>query len=338
VTPRTARLALSCALALLACGDAGRRDADDPVVARLGGEAIRESDVSAPVAFRLYRNEVARYTLLERETQRLVDERLVAAEAARRGLEPAALLAQVEAEAPAPTEADVERYLAEHPEARPADAARPRIRHYLERSARVERRLAFLAKLREEAGFAWVLERPVPPRTRVEAPGAPARGPEDAPITVVHLASFASAASARSAHALERLVAEFPGRVRWLHVNLPREDDELGRRAAELGFLAQDAGRFWELHDELFAREGRLDAEALEAAAREAGLAGDALARADRAALARRLAEDLAVARRAGALREPTLFVNGLYWSPTARYAGLREQVERELAQGAGDG
>jgi protein-disulfide isomerase len=338
VSPRAVRLALGCALALLACGDSAGRDREDPVIAKLGGEPIRKSDVSAAAAFRLYRHEVATYTLLEQETERLVEERLLAAEARRRGLEPAELLAQVEAAAPAPTEADVDRYLADHPEAGPADVVRPRLRHYLERSARVERRLAFLAKLREEAGFEWLLPRPVPPRTAVVAPRAPARGPEDAPLTLVHFASFGSAASARSARTLERLFEEFPGRVRWLHVNLPREDDEAGRRAAELGFAAQEAGRFWQLHDALFARAGRLDAEALDAAAREAGLPGDVLARADRAELARRLDADLEVAQRAGALREPTLFVNGLYWSALRPYAGLRRRVEQELARSAGGG
>ena len=47
----------------------------------------------------------------------------------------------------------------------------------------------------------------------------------------------------------------------------------------------------------------------------------------------RRLEADAALARRAGAIREPTLFVNGLYWSATAPYAELRQLVEKELAR-----
>jgi protein-disulfide isomerase len=330
--------ALGAALLLLACGDASAPAAPpDPVIARLGGEPIRRSDVSAAAAFRLYRNDVESYGLLEQETDRLVEERLLAAEAHRRGVEPAALLESVEAEVPAPSEADVDRYLAEHPEASgPPEVLRPRVRQYLAESARIERRLAFVAELRERAGFEWLLPKPEPPRTRIEAPDAPARGPADAPVTLVHLASFGSVASARSARVLARLSEELPGRVRWLHVNLLHEDDEAGMRGAELGFAAQDAGRFWELHDALFARDGRLDPEALTAAAREAGLPGDLLVQADRAELARRLEADAALARRAGALREPTLFVNGLYWSAPGTYAELRQLVEKELARVAG--
>jgi hypothetical protein len=333
------RGAAAFALALFACGEASETGpASDPVIARLAGEPIRRSEVSASAAFRLYRHEVEAYVLLEQETGRLVEERVLAAEARRLGVEPAALLERVDSEAPAPSEADVDRYLAAHTEAEgPPEQVRERVRHYLADSARIERRLAYLAELRERAGFEWLLPKPDPPRTRIEAPDAPARGPAGAPVTVVHLASFGSVASARSARRLARVVQDFPGRVRWLHVNLLGEDDEAGLRGAELGFAAQDAGRFWELHDALFAREGRLDPESLAAAAREAGLPGDLLAQADRAQLARRVAADGELARRAGALREPTLFVNGLYWSATARYPELRALVENELARVAND-
>jgi protein-disulfide isomerase len=324
--------ALACALAAalaLACGDA---EPADPVIARLGGEPIRRSEVSAPAAFRLWRHEAEAHALLERETQRLVDERLLAEAARREGVEPSALLARVEAEAPAVPEAEVERYLAEHPGSEaPPEAARERVRRYLEERGRIARRLAFQAELRERAGYTWLLAPPAPPRVAIDARGAPARGPAGAPVTIVHLASFGSRESARSARTLKRLAEELPGRVRWLHVNLPSEGDEGGRRAAALGFLAQDAGRFWEAHDALFERRGRLDPAALAAAAHAAGLPGDALARADAEALARRLDADLALARRTGALREPTLFVNGRYWSGLGGYAELLALVQDEL-------
>jgi 2-hydroxychromene-2-carboxylate isomerase len=323
----------SCLLAAAACRDTS---ADDPVVAHLHGQPIRRSEVSAPAAFRLYRYEAEAYALLEDETQRLADERVLAEAARQEGIAPAALLARVEAAAPPVGEADVDRYLTEHREAGeasvPPDAVRARVRGYLEERGRIERRLAFLGELRQRAGYEWLLPKPSPPRTRIDAPRAPARGPAGAPVTIVHFASFGSRASARSAQALARLAAEFPEDVRWLHVNLPR-DDEAGRRGAELGFVAQDAGSFWRLHDALFAREGRLAAEDLSRAAREAGLDDDPLALADRAALRRRVEDDLAIARRAGALRAPTLFVNGRYWSGRGAYPGLRELFEEELAR-----
>ncbi len=316
----------------LAAAGCGKPAADDPVIARLGGRPIHRSAVSAPAAFRLYVQEVQAYSVLEEETRRLANEQLLAEAASREGLAPAALLARVESEAPAVPEEAVERYLAEHPETTSDGGARARVRTYLEERARIEQRLAFLAELRERAGFEWLLAKPAPPRVALDAKGAPVRGPDAAPVTIVHLASFGSADSARSAEKLEHLAAELPGRFRWLHVNQLREGDEAGLRAAELAFLAQDAGRFWDAHDALFAHGGRIDDAALADAARAAGLAEDALARADEAALRRRVGADLALAQRSGSLREPTLFVNGRYWSGLGGYGELRALVQEELA------
>jgi protein-disulfide isomerase len=331
--------ALRAAFALLVVAGCGKAAADDPVIARLGGQAIRRSEVSAPAAFRLYVHEVQSYSVLEEETRRLVNERLLAEAASREGIAPAALLARVEADATPVPDGDVERYLAEHPEAssRSADP-HARVRRYLEEHARIEHRLAFLAGLRERAGFEWLLAKPVPPRVAIAAPAAPARGPAAAPVTIVHLASFGSAESARSADKLAHLAAELPGRFRWLHVNQLRDHDEAGLHGAELAFLAQDAGRFWEAHDALFAHGGRLDASALAEAARAAGLADDALERADPDALRGRVEADLALVRQSGSLREPTLFVNGRYWSGLGSYAELRALVQEELtlAESAG--
>jgi protein-disulfide isomerase len=327
------------ALALVLLAAAACRDAapeTDPVIARLGGEPIRRSEVSAPAAFRLYLHEAQSYALLEEETGRLVDERLLAEAARAEDIAPEALLARVEADGPAVTDADVERYLAAHPGRAASgtpEAVRARVRLHLEERNRAERRLRFLAGLREREGFEWLLEKPVAPRVAIDAGRAPARGPTDAPVTIVHLASFGSADSARSAAKLARLVSELPGRVRWLHVNLLGERDEGGLRAAQLGFLAQDAGRFWEAHDALFEQAGRLDPDALAAAGRAAGLAEDALARADEAALLRRVEADDALARRSGALREPTLFVNGRYWSGLGPYPALLRIVKEELGE-----
>lgn len=325
-------------LLLAACG-CGPDGPDDPVIARLDGEPIRRSEVSAPAAFRLYRHEAQSYAVLEEETRRLADERVLAEAARREGVTPGALLARVEAAGPPVTEAEVERYLAEHrKDAAASGTARERVRHHLEERGRIARRLAFLEELRRQAGFEWLLAKPVLPRVAIDTRTAPARGPADAPVTIVHFASFGSRDSARSAQALARLAAEFPGRFRWLHVNLFRDEDEAGRRAAELGFLAQHAGRFWPLHDALFARQGRLDEKAIAAAALEAGVEAEALERADRGALAQRIADDLALAQRAGVLREPTLFLNGRYWSALGTYPELRRLFEEELGREVDEG
>jgi hypothetical protein len=300
----------------------------------LEGETLYKEDVQGAVAFRIYRHEVDIYSLLQAEAERRVDEKLLAREAARRGLGVEAMLEQVEGDAEVVSEDEVDRYLAEHPAeaGAPADEARARVRHYLSETRRIERRIVFLSQLREAAGFRFLLAPPEPPRTEIDVAGAPARGPEDAPVTIVHFATFSSRDSACSAARLARLLAEFPGRVRWIHRNLLNDGDERGLLASRLAFLGQEKGRFWDLHDRWFARGGKLDAEEIVAIARQSGLDEGDVERARRdPALLRRVKRDLDAANAAGAPREPTVFVNGRYVAGLSPYAEIRAVLVEEL-------
>lgn len=308
-------------------------EAADTPLARLGDALITWEDVAPDVAFRIYRLRVDIHSLLQQETERLVEERLLAREAARRGTTPEALVEEAMAAAEPVDEDDVDAWLAAHPgEGQgPPEQVRARVRHFLQERRRIEMRLALLERLREEADYAWLLEPPEPPRIRLAIGDAPTRGPEDAPVTVVHFASFGSEASARSARKLARLRDELPGRVRVVHRNFLRPRDEGGLRAAQLGVLAAERGRFWTFHDAVFDRDGPLDPDALAAAARAAGLAPHALSEADPDPLLRRVKDDQDAGTRAGVPREPTLFVNGRYVSGFTPYEELRAIVREEL-------
>jgi len=315
----------------------GSGDARRPV-AEIEGRVWYEDEVRGATAFRIYQHQIDIHSLLQGEAERRVDALLLEREATRRGVAVEALLEQVQAGAEPVSDAAVEAYLAEHPTeagAPPAEV-RARVRHYLEETGRLERRIDFLVSLRERAGYRFLLAPPEPPRTEVDVAGAPARGPEDAPVTIVHFGSFASRNSARAAAKIARLAAEFPGRIRHVHRNLLRERDERGLHAARLGAAAQQAGRFWPLHDAWFERAGKLDREAIEALARTHGLDDERVAAAGTDdGLLRRVKADLDAARAAGAPREPTLFVNGRYLPGIAPYDELRAAVAEELERAA---
>jgi protein-disulfide isomerase len=325
--------------ALVACGEPprtqGEADTREPI-ARLDGEPIYRDQVEPAVAFQVYRRQVDIYSLLKRETEKLIDERLLAQEAERRGLTPEQLLRrEVDGAVEPASEEDVDRYLREHPQEATAagDQARPRIRHYLSETRKIERRLAFAAELRARSQVEFLLEPPSPPRTAVDVEGAPARGASDAPVTLVHFAAFGSPDSARSARNLEQLRQEFPGRFRWVHRNFPNRRSEIGLLAAEVGFAAQETGRFWDFHDRVFALEGGLDPSALGEVTRAVGLDPRLVEQAGTEprylALVKR---DIDAALAAGAKREPTIYVNGRYFSGLYPYPRLRELLVEELA------
>jgi protein-disulfide isomerase len=212
-------------------------------------------------------------------------------------------------------------------ETRPRGAAiRPRIGAYLTERRAIEQRLAFVQELRDRARIDIRLTAPERPRTQIDIASAPARGPEDAPVTLVHFASFSSAESARSVAELAAIVAQHPGEIRWVHRHHVDMYDELGLRAAELSLAAQDTGRFWDFHDRIMGRDAALTDAVLSEIA--AGMGIDA-APAD--ALAR-VKQHLDVGVKAGVERLPVVFVNGRYFSGTFSYDQLRALVAEELA------
>ena len=180
--------------------------------------------------------------------------------------------------------------------------------------------------LRDRARIEIRLTAPERPRTDIDITSAPARGPEHAPVTLVHFASFTSAESARSAAELRAIVAQHPDEIRWVHRHHIDMYDQLGLRAAELSLAAQDAGRFWDFHDQLMGRDAPLTEATLSEIAASMGLEavpGDALAR---------IKQHLDVGVKAGVERLPVVFVNGRYFSGTFSYDQLRALVAEELA------
>jgi protein-disulfide isomerase len=309
-----------------------RAFADKPL-AKLGDQTITFADLDPVTALRIYRQRAETYALFVRAVNDVVERRLLAAEAKRRGVSPKELDRMLDADVEPVTPADVDAYLA----ANPVDAepdARERAATYLTEQRRNKTRLDIVAALREREHFKMLLPPPVPPRVEISTANAPARGPADAPVVLVHFASFTSQRSAVSAEQIRRLVREMPERIRWVHRSLIRANDEVSLAAAELAAEAADKGKFWDVHDRLFELGGSVKAADLERVAQELGLSpmrpGVARYRAS-------IERDAAEARRAGVDEEPVIFVNGRYFGPSSPYVELRALVTSELGEASSD-
>ena len=245
-------LVLLAVLALQACGGQPEQERSAPSwgalsgptpIARLDGEAILLDDVGPELGLQVYQHQLDTYALLKRETERLVGERLLAREAERQKLGVDALIQrELDASGGTPSDGEVNRYLEEHPDAARWPEARARVALYLAETRRLERRAALVARLRNNAKFEFLVEPPVEPRVRLDLTDVPVRGPDNARVTLVHFASFASPLSAHSAAQLARLATEFPDRLRFAHRTFLSEPDEMALAAAELAVAAQQAG------------------------------------------------------------------------------------------------
>jgi NhaA family Na+:H+ antiporter len=140
-----------------------------------------------------------------------------------------------------------------------------------------------------------------------------AAGPADAPLELVMYGDFQCPYCTAAQSILRRVRERLDGRLRFVfrHLPLPEIHPD-AQRAAEASEAAAAQGRFWEMHDALYANRGQLSLEDLVRLARRLGLDAERLrAELDDGTHAARVARDADAARGAGLAGTPTFYVNG---------------------------
>ncbi len=100
------------------------------------------------------------------------------------------------------------------------------------------------------------------------------------------------------------------GKVRHAFVNFPLASHRNAFKAAEAGLCANDQGRFWDLHDRMFANQTQLAAPLLPSLATASGLQTEQWrACLDSSRKREQIEADQAMASRAGVSATPTFFV-----------------------------
>ncbi len=309
------------------------------VVARVGGRAITSSELEAAAARGLIEPSTRAWEVKRRALAELVEGELLGQEASRRGIGVDALVkAEIEGRATPVQPWDVDAYLAAH-----AAALEP----YGEAGARVEaerrlreqrvaqRRFGFLAELKARTAVAFAL---APPRLAVEPVGA-SRGPAGAPVTIVEFCEFQCPYCRRVQPTLGQVLARYGNRVRLVYRHYPLARHADAKKAAEAVECAGEQGKFWPLHDRLFANQARLAVADLKAHARAVGVNGAAFdACLDSGKHAPRWQKDLAEAESYGSPGTPLFFINGRLVSGAQPFAVFQRVIDEELAGTAGGG
>jgi len=170
-------------------------------------------------------------------------------------------------------------------------------------------------------------------RIRVDVAGAPARGPADAPITIVEWSDFQCPFCARAEETLTRLRQEYPDKIRFVWRDMPLPFHDQARPAAMAARAAGAQGKFWAMHDRLYADHAApLGRERFEKEAAELGLDrkrfGAALdAQAGRSAID----ADILAGTKAGANGTPTFFINGKVLTGAQPYETFKARIDDEL-------
>jgi protein-disulfide isomerase len=156
-------------------------------------------------------------------------------------------------------------------------------------------------------------------------------GSPDAPLELVMFADFQCPYCNAAQSGVSRVRGRLGGRVKFAFRHLPmRELHPNAQRAAEASEAAAAQGKFWEMHDALYARRGQLGDDALLACAAEIGIDAERLrSELESGAHADRVARDVESARLSGVAGTPAFFANGTRVGGAFDAGSLIEALER---------
>jgi len=142
---------------------------------------------------------------------------------------------------------------------------------------------------------------------------SPIMGPENAPVTIVEFSDYQCPFCARTEPLIHEALDAYPTQTRFVYKHFPLTSiHPQAMPAALAAAAAQQQGKFWEMHELLFANQRALGDEQLREYARKLNLD---MARfdADRQseAIKQQVQEDAKLAQRVGVRGTPTIFVNG---------------------------
>lgn len=176
-------------------------------------------------------------------------------------------------------------------------------------------------------------ETPLSP-TEFDLSHSSTRGSPGAPITIVEFSDLRCPFCARMPIVLEDVLKRYAGQVRWVfkHFPLPIHSDAPLAHAAAAA--AGEQGRFWEMHDAIFARSQTLQRSDVIALASQLGLNVERfVADLEQQKLKALVDRDVAEGRRAGVTGTPTFFINGTRLSGALPATEFFRLIDAELAR-----
>jgi protein-disulfide isomerase len=332
-TPATSNVA--------APAEPARSDGDDganALAARLGDETISLAELDAWIRNDLFqrasKTETDLFELRTQSLDRMATERILErAAAARNQSTEDYVLAEVDAQGEIGDE-EIAAFYDERKDTLSGtlEEFTPKIREYL----RMQRGAEYVKKLRAETGFTLLLEQP---RIEVAADG-PSRGPDDAAVTIIEFSDFQCPYCSRALPVIDEVLERYPNDVRIVYRHLPLDRIHArARPAAEASLCADDQGKFWPYHDQVFANAKTLADEDLKRFAEAAELDVAAFEQCVAAgSFKQKVQQDVDAAIAVGITSTPAFLVNGILLGGAKPVEQFVTIIDAELANSEADG
>jgi len=308
-------------------------------VATIGGQPVFEDQLPGAVRSQLQKIHQQEDLLKSRGLDALLEEKLLEAEAKKKGVSITQLVAtEVDSKVADPTADELNAYyLARQDQLNQRlDELREQLQQALKGLKVQQARQTYAKSLLEKAkasGEVVVLLHPT--RIEVGFDAARLKGSPNAPVMIVEFSDFSCPYCRQAEATLREIVSKYQGKVSQAYRDYPvREAHPHAQMAAEASRCAAEQGRFWEYHDLLFATPEKQDRDNLLFDARVLQLdekrfdsclsSGQYKPQID---------QDLQDGARAGIVGTPGFFVNGILVDGAQPAAVFEQIIDQELSK-----
>ena len=160
----------------------------------------------------------------------------------------------------------------------------------------------------------------------------PTKGPKDAKVTIIEVSDFQCPFCSRATPTVKQIMDAYPNDVRVVWANNPLAFHKDAMPAAKAAYAAHKQGKFWEMHDKLFANQRELTPENFEKYAQELGL-DLAKFKADMASpeIEQQIKKEQALYTSRGARGTPGFFINGRLVSGAQPFDNFKNVIDQEI-------
>ncbi|MDO8461874.1 MAG: DsbA family protein [Deltaproteobacteria bacterium] len=307
---------------------------ESKVLAVIDGEKITEEDIKKSGSSRLAQASAELYEAQKDLVDAIVQEKLLAKEAAKRQKTADLLLKEEIFDKVAVTDKEIEQFYNEKKasfQGKTLDQVKENLKSYLQRQKQEERRGEFVKKLMAKVDLSYLIQ---PPRVEVGTNGNPGIGPKDAKITMIEFTDYQCPFCGRAREVVNQVIAEYKGKLHYVLRDFPLSFHKESFKAHESARCANDQGKYWEMNKKLFSNQRDLKLEDLQKYASELKLDmnkfNECLSSSKHAAA---VSQDQQDGEKAGVSGTPAFFINGRMISGARPFAAFKEIIDEELGR-----
>lgn len=187
---------------------------------------------------------------------------------------------------------------------------------------------ALQAAISSKWGPRKILDDPV----KIPVAGAPVTGPADAPLTIIEFSDFQCPYCAAAVPQIREVLKAYPAQVKLIFKQFPLEEHAQADLAATAAVAAQKQGKFWPMHDALFAHSEDLSRRSILSLAKEIGLDVNKLeSDMDTTAIREIVNRDVQDGTDANVQGTPTIFIDGQRYNGAITFEALKPILDAEL-------